>query len=61
MKYVTTEFHGRKVILLSGTYSAKKTNDTIDIEAPDKLLDVARQNPDAVAFGYIMGRWVAAA
>ena len=61
MKYVTTEFHGRKVILLSGAYSAKKTNDTIDIEAPDKLLDVARQNPDAVAFGYIMGRWVAAA
>jgi hypothetical protein len=61
MKYVTTEFHGRKVILLSGAHSAKQTNDTIDIEAPDKLLDVARRNPDAVAFGYIMGRWVAAA
>jgi hypothetical protein len=45
MKYMTTEFHGRKVILLSGAYSAKQTNDTIDIEAPDKLLDVARRYP----------------
>jgi hypothetical protein len=61
MKYVMTEFHGRKVILLSGAYSAMKTSDTIDIEAPDELLDVARRNPDAVAFGYIVGRWVAAA
>ena len=61
MKYVTTEFHGRKVILLGGAYSAKKTNDKVGIDAPDMLLDVARRNPDAVAFGYIMGRWVAAA
>jgi hypothetical protein len=61
VKYVTIELHGRKVILLSGAYSTKKTNDTIDIEASDKLLDVARRNPDAVAFGYVSGRWVAAA
>ena len=60
MKYVTIELNARKVILLSGTSLAKK-DVTIDIEAPDKLLDVARRNPDAVAFGYIMGRWVAAA
>jgi hypothetical protein len=61
MRYVTTVFHRRKVILLSGASLAKKTDVTIDIEAPDELLDVARRNPDAVAFGYIMGRWVAAA
>ena len=49
MRYVTTVFHGRKVILLSGASLAKKTDVTIDIEAPDELLDVARRNPDAVA------------
>jgi hypothetical protein len=30
------------------------------IEAPEKLLEAAR-NPDAVAFGYMSGKWVAAA
>ena len=61
MKFVTIELHGRQVILLSGARLANKTDDTMDIEAPDKLLDVARLNPDAVAFGYVSGRWVAAA
>jgi hypothetical protein len=31
------------------------------IEAPEKLLETARRNPDAVAFGYMAGKWVAAA
>ena len=61
MKIVTIELHGRKVILLSGAYRATKMNDKVNIEAPDQLLDAARQNHDAVAFGYVSGRWVAAA
>ena len=55
MKIVTIELRGKKVILLSGAHAPSQ------IEAPDKLLDTARRNPDAVAFGYVSGRWVAAA
>ena len=55
MKIVTIELHGKKVILLSGARAPSQ------IEAPDKLLDTVRRNPDAVAFGYVSGRWVAAA
>ena len=49
MKIVTIELHGKKVILLSGARAPSQ------IEAPDKLLDTARRNPDAVAFGYVSG------
>ena len=55
LKIVTIELRGKKVILLSGARAPSQ------LEAPDKLLDTARQNPDAVAFGYVSGRWVAAA
>ena len=55
MKIVTIELQGKKVILLSGACAASQ------IESPDELLDTARRNPDAVAFGYVSGRWVAAA
>ena len=55
MKIVTIELHGKKVILLSGARAPSQ------LEAPEKLLETARQNPDAVAFGYVSGRWVAAA
>ncbi|HKZ97587.1 MAG TPA: hypothetical protein VJ045_11475 [Hyphomicrobiaceae bacterium] len=61
MEFVTIELQGKKVILLNGARAEKKTGKTVEIEAPDKLLDAARRNPDAVAFGYMSGRWVAAA
>jgi hypothetical protein len=61
VKFVTIELHGRKVILLSGARRVRKTEDNVYIEAHDNLLDAARENPDAVAFGYVSGRWVAAA
>ncbi len=31
------------------------------IEAPEKLIEAARRDPDAVAFGYLAGRWISAA
>ena len=55
MKIVTIELHGKKIILLSGARAASQ------IEALEKLLETARRNPDAVAFGYVSGHWVAAA
>jgi hypothetical protein len=61
VEFVTIELQGKKVILLNGARAEKKTDMTWEIEAPDKLRDAARRNPDAVAFGYVSGRWVAAA
>ena len=61
MNCPTVELQGKKIILLSGVRKNKKTGETIGLEAPDKLRDIVRENPDAVAFGYTSGRWVAAA
>jgi hypothetical protein len=56
---------GRKIILLSGfkdgeTDDATKRRGVI-VDAEDKLKLAAKRNPDAVAFGYVAGEWVAAA
>ena len=61
MEFVTIELQGKKVILLNGAHAEKDTGTRVEIEAPDKLLDAARRDPDAVAFGYMSGHWVAAA
>jgi hypothetical protein len=56
---------GRKVILLSGykdeNASTGITRRGVIVDAKDKLLIAAKRNPDAVAFGYIAGHWVASA
>jgi hypothetical protein len=56
---------GRKIILLSGFKDA--SDDTgarrrsLMVDAEDKLRQAAKKNPDAVAFGYVAGEWVASA
>jgi hypothetical protein len=56
---------GRKVILLSGfkdvTDTKTKAKHRLVVDAEDKLKLAAKRNPDAVAFGYIAGEWVASA
>jgi hypothetical protein len=56
---------GRKVILLSGFKDAPEDRSTkhrsLVVDAEDKLRLAAKRNPDAVAFGYIAGQWVASA
>jgi len=56
---------GRKVILLSGfkdeDRSTGVTRQGVIVDAKDKLLLAAQRNPDAVAFGYVAGVWVASA
>ena len=56
---------GKKVILLSGfTNEIKSTSamrQGVIVDAKDKLLLAAKRNPDAVAFGYVAGEWVASA
>ena len=63
MNGTRTEVQGKIVILLNGARKEKMTGKAIDIQAPEKLAEAARRDPDAVAFGYMsrQGRWVAAA
>ena len=56
-----TVVYGKTVILLNGARVERRTGRAVDVEAPDKLLETARRNPDAVAFGYVSGSWVASA
>jgi hypothetical protein len=55
---------GRKVILLSGFKNGvqeKSKPDALVVDAEDKLRLAAQRNPDAVAFGYVAGEWIASA
>jgi hypothetical protein len=56
---------GKKVILLSGYKDdGKGTSEArhgVTVDAKDKLVLAAKKNPDAVAFGYVAGHWVASA
>jgi hypothetical protein len=61
VELLKTELLGKRVILLNGARMERMTAKSMLIEAPEKLLEAARQNPDAVAFGYMSGKWVAAA
>lgn len=56
---------GRKIILLSGFKGTAKDASTdhrdVIVHAEDKLRQAAKRHPDAVAFGYVAGEWIAAA
>ncbi len=58
--YRAIELHGKKVVLLHDTPD-RGNHELDEIEAIDKLLQTANENPDAVAFAYLAARWVAAA
>jgi hypothetical protein len=61
------EVRGKRVILLSGYHDsvdAARASVVIkngDVKAAEQLLQSAKRHPDAVAFGYVAGRWVPAA
>lgn len=56
---------GRKVILLSGFKDVPEDRNAkrhrLVVDEKDKLKRAAKRNPDAVAFGYVAGEWVASA
>ena len=56
---------GRKIILLSGFKDGPTDKRTkhraVVVDAEDKLRLAAKRDPDAVAFGYVAGEWIAAA
>lgn len=57
----TIEIFGKKIILLNGYKRFPKAASPIEIAALSALRQSANENPDAVAFGYMAGKWVAAA
>ncbi len=64
MESVRTVVLGKPVFLLTGAKPRKtkgRASNALEVEAPEKLLETARRNPDAVAFGFVAGSWVAAA
>lgn len=58
------EIRGKRVILLSGFRHAvmdskrARVIKSDDIKSADELSTSAKQHPDAVAFGFVAGRWV---
>jgi hypothetical protein len=56
---------GRQIILLSGFKDVEMDPATkrrgVIIDAEDKLKKAAKKQPDAVAFGYVAGEWIASA
>jgi hypothetical protein len=56
---------GKEIIPLSGfkdeAKEASKTVCAVAVDEEDKLQQAAKRNPDAVAFGYVAGEWIAAA
>jgi hypothetical protein len=69
MGKMRTEVCGKQVILLNGTcpyaedcaHRCPIGEHGAHIEAPEKLIEAARRDPDAVAFGFLAGRWISAA
>jgi nitroreductase len=62
----TVSLRGKTVFLLSGfdrrPSVRKETADKVPkIEHIDQLRQSARRHPDAVAFGFVAGRWMPAA
>ena len=61
------EVRGKRVILLSGFVSSIDPAElpvvikATDVKSAEELQRSARRHPDAVAFGYVAGRWVPAA
>jgi len=61
------EVRGKRVILLSGfhgSYAGARASVDVkdaDVKEAEELRQSARLHPDAVAFGYVAGRWVPAA
>lgn len=60
------EVRGKRVILLSGFHDVVRAArpqmlDDANVNEVDELRQSARLHPDAVAFGFVAGRWVPAA
>jgi hypothetical protein len=60
MTFPTIDLKDKKVILLSGFLKHQGGRD-ITVVAKDKLEDAAKRYHDAIAFGFVFGKWRPAA
>ena len=61
MSYPTINIDQKKVILLSGFERKGGANGYLVIKARNQLGQAAKKHGDAVAFGYVAGKWMPAA
>ncbi len=61
MSYPTVYLGKKKVVLLSGFKKTRSANKPLSIKAKRKLEEAAKRHRDAVAFGYVSGKWVPSA
>jgi len=61
MSCPTIDLDKKKVILLSGFERSPSTSEPFSIKAKKDLEKAAKRHRDAVAFGYVSGKWVPAA
>ncbi len=61
MSCPTVDLEKKKVILLSGFEKTRSANKPFSIKAKKELKKAAKRHRDAVAFGYVLGKWVPAA
>ena len=57
--FPTVTIDAKKIILLSGFRN--EAGKRVVVTAKQKLEEAARRHRDAVAFGYVLGRWMPAA
>ncbi|MES0385227.1 MAG: hypothetical protein ABUJ98_11655 [Hyphomicrobium sp.] len=61
MSCPTVDLDKKKVILLNGFEMTRSTSKPFAIKAKKQLEEAAKRHRDAVAFGYVLGKWVPAA
>ena len=61
MSCPTVDLDEKKVILLSGFEKTRSASEPFSIKAKKELEKAAKTHRDAVAFGYVLGKWVPAA
>jgi len=61
MSCPTVALEDKKVILLSGFEKTRSATKPFSIKAKKELEEAVKRHRDAVAFGYVSGKWVPAA
>jgi hypothetical protein len=52
------ELEGKKLFVLNGLFADEERDSAVEL---DQLLIASQREPDAVAFGWMAGKWFAAA
>ena len=61
MSYPTVNIDKKKIILLSGFARRRDTNSPLSVTDKKQLEAATKIHRDAVAFGYVAGKWMPAA